>query len=119
MPRQIGVQFHSPDSHLDLGMTRDDRGTNAALLQLGDHRHVSEVCWFVIESLHQSEGLLPLGSVEQLELVSQTLCLVYGYELGVHLSCHEHNTLVLLQVRVVVENQLTGSILTHGLDIDQ
>ena len=78
-PRHIGAQFYSPDSHLDLGVTRDnDRGTDATQLQLSYHRHVPEIGWFVVEALYQLEGLLPTGCVEQLELIGQTLGLVYG-----------------------------------------
>lgn len=36
-------------------------------------------------------------------------------ELGVHLGRHEDQTLVLLQVWVVVEDQLTGCVLSQGL----
>lgn len=74
----ILVQFYSPDSHLDLGVTHDDRRTDATQLQLSYHRHVPEIGWFVVEALNQLEGLLPLGCVEQLELIGQTLGLVYG-----------------------------------------
>lgn len=38
------------------------------------------------------------------------------YELWVHLGRHEDDALLLLQLWVVVEDQLTGGVLTHRLD---
>lgn len=38
-------------------------------------------------------------------------------ELGVHLGRHEDQTLFLLQVWVVVEDQLTGCVLSQGLKV--
>lgn len=42
-------------------------------------------------------------------------CSQTHYELGVHLSGHEDQTLAVLQLWVVVEDELAGSIFTHCL----
>lgn len=51
----------------------------------------------------------------QQHLLSNPNCNTH-YELWIHLSRHEDQTLVFLQVWVVVEDQLTGSIFTHCLE---
>lgn len=55
-----------------------DRRPQAALLQLGYHQHVFEVCRVVVKRLDQSVRLLPLRAVEQLHLIGQALSLVDG-----------------------------------------
>lgn len=40
-------------------------------------------------------------------------------ELVVHLCCHEDQALLFLQVRVVVQDQLTGSVLAQHLDTNE
>lgn len=78
---------------LDL-VSRGECRTDAALFQLSDHCHVFEVGWFVVKGLHQSEGLLPLGSVEQLHLIGQALSQMYGLKNSVSLKAFlylDHN----------------------------
>lgn len=62
------------------GAARGAPGHQAALLQLGYHRHVFEVRGTAVERLQQLERLLPLRAVEQLHLIGQTLSLVDGLE---------------------------------------